>query len=117
MTSTVPSTACAIAVLRCSGSLRGGDSTEMATGKLWRQFLAPRHLVPEQVDEGFIGRHVLGVLLFGSDPQVNFRPGWVRLAPGEGSLHRIAHLMSLRISGAFHHHEMCRVVLIKERSI
>ena len=65
------------------------------------------------MDESLKRRKVLGILLLGPDPQIDFHSGGIGLPTGKSALHRIAYFMGLWIARPFHHHEMGVVVLVE----
>ena len=59
--------------------------------------LIARSLHPNWMDKGLKGRKIVGILLFRSDPEIDFHPCWVGLAAGKSSLHGIVNFVSLGI--------------------
>src|SRR5712692_2716897 len=66
------------------------------------------------MDKGFKGWKVVGILLFRTDPEIDFHSGWVSFASRQSPLYGIADLLGLGIAGSFHYHEMGIIVLVHD---
>src|SRR5439155_23147031 len=76
-------------------------------------WLAPGNFLPVEVDKRFVGREVLGVLLLGANPEVDFHSGRIGFASRKCALHRVPDLMRLWIARALHAHKVGRKVCVE----
>lgn len=66
------------------------------------------------MDKGLKGRKVVRVLFLGSHPQIDFHPGRVRFASGQGPLDRISDFKGVGVARALHHYEVGVIVLVQD---
>ena len=65
------------------------------------------------MDKRLKGRKVVGILLFRTNPEIDFHASWVCFAARQRACDRVVDLMCLGITRAFHDHEVCVMVFVE----